>query len=77
RKLRIFGRITPVELEVDQFTLSNHAGHSELCSFARDCAPKHLVIFHADEEGRDALSAEIGQEAKVHLPTNNQSIYLG
>lgn len=76
RKLRIFGRITPVELEVDQFTLSNHAGHSELCSFARDCAPKHLVIFHADQEAREALSEEIAQEMKVHLPVNGTELRL-
>ena len=76
KKLRIFGNITPVELEVNQFSLSNHGGQAELSSFARGCAPRHVVIFHADEEGRDALSAEIGQEAKVHLPTNSQSIYL-
>ena len=76
KKLRIFGNITPVELEVNQFSLSNHGGQAELSSFARECAPRHVVIFHADEEGRKALSAEIGQETKVHLPTNLKTIHL-
>ena len=75
KKLRIFGNITPVELEVNQFSLSNHGGQAELSSFARECAPRHVVIFHADEEGRKALSAEIGQETKVHLPTNLKTIH--
>ena len=29
KKLRIFGNITPVELEVNQFSLSNHGGQAE------------------------------------------------
>jgi len=76
KKLRIFGNITPVELEVNQFSLSNHGGQAELSSFARGCAPRHVVIFHADEEGREALSTEIGEEIKVHLPTNLKTIHL-
>ena len=75
-KLRIFGNITPIDLDVEQFSLSNHAGQKELASFARACAPRHVVIFHADQEGREALSAVFAEEMKVHLPTNRVELLL-
>ena len=76
RKLRIFGNVTPIDLEVEQFSLSNHAGQAELVTFARACAPRHVVIFHADEEGREALSTQFAGEMKVHLPTNRAELLL-
>jgi Cft2 family RNA processing exonuclease len=75
-KLRIFGNITPIDLEVEQFSLSNHAGQKELASFARACAPRHVVIFHADQDGRKALSTLFAEEMKVHLPNNRVEILL-
>ena len=76
RKLRIFGNITPIDLEVEQFSLSNHAGQAELVGFAHACAPRHVVIFHADEEARNALSTQFAEEMKVHLPSNRVEILL-
>jgi|TARA_B100000678_G_scaffold173050_1_gene144383 putative mRNA 3-end processing factor len=76
RKLRIFGDIIPIDLEVEQFSLSNHAGQTELVTFARACAPRHVVIFHADEEGRAPLSTQLTGEMKVHLPSNRVEILL-
>ncbi len=76
RKLRIFGNVTPIDLEVEQFSLSNHAGQAELVTFARACAPRHVVIFHADGEGREALSKQFANEMKVHLPTNRTELLL-
>ena len=76
RKLRIFGDIIPIDLEVEQFSLSNHAGQTELVTFARACAPRHVVIFHADEEGRAPLSTQLTGEMKVHLPSKRVEILL-
>ena len=75
-KLRIFGEVTPIDLEVAQFSLSNHGGQIELTSFARACSPRHVVIFHADEEGREALEPLLAGEMKVHLPPNQTEIIL-
>ena len=75
-KLRIFGEVTPIDLEVEQFSLSNHGGQVELTSFARACSPRHVVIFHADEEGRTALEPLLAEEMKVHLPPNQTEIIL-
>ena len=75
-KLRIFGEVIPIDLEVEQFSLSNHGGQVELTSFARACSPRHVVIFHADEEGREALEPLLTGEMKVHLPPNQTEIIL-
>ncbi|MDP6220693.1 MAG: MBL fold metallo-hydrolase, partial [Candidatus Thalassarchaeaceae archaeon] len=76
-KIPIFGRLTPIALEIDKFDLSNHGDHSALTSFARACSPTDLVIFHATEEGRQALHEEFAGEMRVHLPTNNTPILIG
>jgi putative mRNA 3-end processing factor len=75
-KLPIFGNITPVDLEVSQFQLSNHAGHSELLSFVRACEPRHVVFFHGDTEAREAISAEFTQQPTPSLPLNGTSLNL-
>jgi putative mRNA 3-end processing factor len=76
RRLPIFGNITPVDLEVSQFQLSNHAGHSELHSFVRACEPRHVVFFHGDTEAREAISAEFKQSPTPSLPLNGTSLNL-
>ena len=75
-RLPIFGNITPVDLEVSQFQLSNHAGHSELQSFVRACEPRHVVFFHGDTEAREAISAEFTQQPTPSLPLNGTTLNL-
>ena len=74
--LPIFGNITPIELDVDQFQLSNHAGHSELESYVRACGPRHVVFFHGDAEARQAIGAEFTQEPKPSFPLNGTPLEL-
>ena len=76
RRLPIWGKNTPVELEVTQFSLSNHAGHAELADFARACSPKHVIIFHADNEPAMALAEDLGSEMEVHIPENGKSVLI-
>jgi putative mRNA 3-end processing factor len=76
-RIPIFGRLTPVSLEIDKFDLSNHGDHAALTSFARACSPSDLVVFHATEVGRKALHDEFAGETRVHLPTNNAPILIG
>ena len=75
-RLPIWGNMTPIELDVEQFSLSNHAGHDELVEFARACSPRHLVIFHADEESAKALASELDGEMEIHIPENGTQITL-
>ena len=70
-KIPIFGSLTAIPLELEKFDLSNHGDHAALSAFARECAPSDVVIFHATEDGRQALHDDLAGEMKVHLPTNN------
>ena len=51
--LPIFGKMTKVNLEIEQFDLSNHAGKTDLIQFALDCKPKHVVLFHTPDDDVD------------------------
>lgn len=76
-RISIFGSLTTIPLEIEKFDLSNHGDHAALSAFARGCAPSDVVIFHATEEGRQALHDELAGETRVHLPTNNAPILVG
>ena len=76
RKLLIYGKKTPVDLEVTQFSLSNHGGHKELVEFARQCSPEHVIIFHADKEPAMALKEDLESDMNVHIPENGQSLVI-
>ena len=75
-KLPIFGNLTQIDLDVDQFQLSNHAGHSELEAFVRECKPKHVVFFHGDAEARTAIGAEFTQNPTPQFPVNGTTLIL-
>jgi len=75
-RISIFGNLTQIDLEIKQFQLSNHAGHSELCNFAKKCKPKDMLLFHAPEESRGVIFSEMGDEIKVHLPINGTPIRI-
>tara|TARA_B100000482_G_scaffold74504_1_gene52747 strand:- start:524 stop:1033 length:510 start_codon:yes stop_codon:yes gene_type:complete len=75
-KLPIFGNLTQIDLDVDQFQLSNHAGHSELETFVRECKPKHVVFFHGDTEARAAIGAEFTQNPTPQFPVNGTTLIL-
>jgi len=75
--LPIYGHNVDIHCEVDQFQLSNHAGHSQLVEFAEKCNPKHVILFHGDPETRPDLATAL--EAKgmiVHCPVNGESITI-
>ena len=75
-KLPIFGNLTQIDLDVDQFQLSNHAGHSELEKFVRECEPKHVVFFHGNAEARDAIGAEFTQNPTPLYPVNVNTLFI-
>ena len=75
-KLPIFGKQTRIPLEIDKFELSNHADHQSLCSFAKECSPKSLVIFHADDSAAEAIEESLASEMKVFRPSNYETIEL-
>ncbi|MEC7695273.1 MAG: MBL fold metallo-hydrolase [Candidatus Thermoplasmatota archaeon] len=75
-RLPIFGKQTRIPLEIDKFELSNHADHRSLCSFAKECSPKSLVIFHADDSAAEAIEESLASEMKVFRPSNYETMEL-
>ena len=75
--LPIYGHNVEVGCEIDQFQLSNHAGHTELVNFAVECNPKHVILFHGDPETRPHLAAALEEKGMiVHNPINGNSIHI-
>jgi putative mRNA 3-end processing factor len=75
--LPIYGHNVEISCEIDRFNLSNHAGHSELVTFAEACQPKHVILFHGDPETRPLLATTLEEKGMiVHLPKNGESIHI-
>ena len=75
RRIPIFGKISSIDLEVDQYSFSTHAGHQEIVDFAAQCQAEDVVIYHSDPTIArpplaDALEANGHQ---VHTPENGIS----
>ncbi len=75
RRVPIFGKITNIELEVDQFSFSTHAGHQEIIDFAEACQAEDVIIYHSDPDtARPALAKSLEANGhRVHLPENGVS----
>tara|TARA_Y100001970_G_scaffold291533_1_gene429036 strand:- start:2432 stop:3808 length:1377 start_codon:yes stop_codon:yes gene_type:complete len=75
-KIPIYGNLTEINLEIDQFQLSNHAGHTELKEFILNCNPKHVVFFHGDDTSRQEIAAEFTNSPSPKLPYNRTPLIL-
>ena len=75
-QLSIYGQMTKINLEVNQYALSNHADGPSLVKFAKNCSPKEIILFHAPEEGLSSLKNQLDTEFKVFLPENNKPLFL-
>ena len=75
-KIPIFGNLTRIPLEIEKFDLSNHADHEDLISFARECSPQDTILFHGDHDSCKAISEDIAEETKVHIPSNNEPVFI-
>jgi putative mRNA 3-end processing factor len=72
RRVPIFGKLASIELDVDQYSFSTHAGHQEIVQFAEECQAEDVVIYHSDPNMArpplvDALEAN---GHRVHTPEN-------
>ncbi|MDA0648811.1 MAG: MBL fold metallo-hydrolase [archaeon] len=78
-QLRIFGKMTEISLELDQFTFSTHAGHKEIVEFAKACEAEEVVVYHTDpNHARPPLVEALEANGHiVHTPVNGVSEFLG
>ena len=64
-----------VRCEVLKYDFSAHAGHDDLVTFARGCAPEKIVLMHGDH--RELLAEDLRMEGfEVILPKNGQKFDL-
>ena len=76
--LPIFGKMTKIDLEVEKFDLSNHAGKSDLIQFALDCKPAHLVLFHTPDDDVDEFAKSFGETPpfQILIPENGKDMVI-
>jgi len=76
--ISIYNRKTRVELEIDRFDLSNHAGRSELVEFALKCKPKYLVLFHTPADDVEDFADQFGEDPPfdILIPCNGQDLII-
>lgn len=74
-KVPIFGKLANIELDVDQYSFSTHAGHKEIVQFAESCQAEDVVIYHSDPNmARPPLAEELESKGhRVHVPENGIS----
>ena len=77
-KIPIWDKETTINLEVDQFSFSTHAGHSEIVDFASKCEAETVVVYHTDPtHARPPLVETLEANGhEVHTPVNGISINL-
>ena len=75
RRIPIFGKISSIDLEVDQYSFSTHAGHQEIVDFATQCQAEDVVIYHSDPTmARPPLADALEENGhQVHTPENGIS----
>jgi putative mRNA 3-end processing factor len=72
-ELSLHGVTRPVNAEVAFYDFSAHAGHDDLCTFARGCRPERVVLFHSDSP--EPLAAELRDFAEeVVIPENGDTV---
>jgi putative mRNA 3-end processing factor len=68
-------KVHKLNCEVRSFDFSAHAGHKDLVAFAKATGASEIVLFHGDN--REALLADLGEFAKVHLPVRGEHFTVG
>ena len=74
-RIPIFGKLSSIDLEVDQYSFSTHAGHQEIVEFATQCQAEDVVIYHSDPTmARPPLADALEANGhRVHTPENGIS----
>ena len=71
----IWDKITNIDLEINQFSFSTHAGHTEIVDFVSACEAEIVVIYHSEpDNARPHLAKSLEENGHVvHTPTNGIS----
>ena len=55
--INVNGTMEKIQMGVEYFDFSAHAGHKELINFVRACDPEQIILFHGDQ--RELLKQEL------------------
>ena len=71
-RIKIWNDRVKIDLSVDQFSFSTHAGHDEIIDFTAKCNAEKVVIYHTDpQQARPPLVEELEKNGhEVHMPVN-------
>jgi putative mRNA 3-end processing factor len=71
-RIKIWNDRVKIDLAVDQFSFSTHAGHDEIIDFTAKCNAEKVVIYHTDpQQARPPLVEELEKNGhEVHMPVN-------
>ena len=73
--LDLYGIKEKIDMEIDFFDFSAHAGHSELLEFAEKCEPSTIVLMHGDK--REALADDLRKrDFEVKTPAKEEIFKL-
>jgi putative mRNA 3-end processing factor len=72
--INIHGTMEKINMGVEYFDFSAHAGNKELLNFIRTCDPEHVILFHSDK--RELLKQDLVDSYQVHLPQDGQDFSL-
>ncbi len=73
--LELYGIKEKIDMEIDFFDFSAHAGHSELLEFAEKCSPEKIILMHGDN--REALAKDLKDKGfEVTLPKNGEDFLI-
>ena len=70
-KFKSLDHVSTLRAQVDRFHLSGHADREELVDFAKDLAPKDIVLTHGDPPARAWMKETLGQAlpgTRIHDP---------
>jgi len=73
--LELYGIREKIDMELDFFDFSAHAGHSELVEFARRCEPETIILMHGDN--REELAKDLRALGfEVRMPKNGEDFVI-
>jgi len=73
--LELYGIKEKIDMDIEFFDFSAHAGHSELLEFAEKCSPEKIILMHGDN--REALAKDLKDMGfDVCLPKNGEDFII-
>jgi len=75
-EIEIWNKITPIDLYVDIFDFSTHAGNQEIIDFASDSKASEIIIYHSEPQlSRPQLASQLRDNGHVVHEPMNDSVY--